>query len=125
MSTLSNKERIVIFPFNVWKKAKKKEDLADWLSSYSTAEEPDPLLELEDYLYLPKGKVQIEIRLYANGEILATLPNTDLAAEGNTVKEAKDNLKADIEDDYTYLKKRRNTLGEPLRSQLSLLEGFF
>ncbi|HIE30175.1 TPA: hypothetical protein EYP66_23160 [Candidatus Poribacteria bacterium] len=122
MTLIANQQPIIAFPVDVWEKAKSKRELMSWLDNYSQESEILPILKMKDYLTLGGKEIQIEIQLYANGEILALLPNTDLAAEGKTIDEAKHNLLLDILDDYDYLASRRIALGEELLAQCNLLE---
>ena len=122
MTLTANQQSIIAFPVDVWKKAKSKEELASWLDNYSQEAGISPILQMKDYLTLGEKEIQVEIQLYANGEILALLPNTDLAAEGKTIDEAKHNLLLDILDDYDYLASRRIALGEELLAQCNLLK---
>ncbi len=122
MTLIANQQPIIAFPVDVWEKAKNKEELASWLDKYSKESEISPILKMKDYLTLGEREIQVEIQLYANGEILALLPNTDIAAEGRTIDEAKHNLLLDIFDDYDYLASRREALGEELLAQCNLME---
>ena len=122
MTLIANQQPIIVFPVDVWEKAKSKKELAIWLDNYSQESEVSPILKMKDYLPLGEREIQVEIQLYANGEILAILPNTDLAAEGKTIDEAKHNLLLNILDDYDYLISRREALGEELLVQCNLLE---
>lgn len=119
---ITNQQPIVAFPADVWEKAKSKEELVSWLNKYSQESEILPILKMKDYLTTGKKEVLIEIQVYANEEIIAILPNTDIAADGKTIDEAKQNLLLNIYDDYDYLKSRRELLGEKLSAQLQLLE---
>ncbi len=121
MTLITNRQTIIAFPVDVWEKAKSKEELASWLDKYSKESKISPILKMKDYLTVGERDIQVEIQLYANGEILALLPNTDLAAEGNTIDEAKQNLLLDIFDDYDYLASRREALGEELLAQCNLM----
>jgi len=122
MTLVTNQQPIVAFPADVWEKAKSKEELVNWLNKYSQEAEIAPILKMKDYLTIGKKEVLIEIQVYANEEILALLPNTDIAADGKTIDEAKHNLLLDISDDYDYLVSRREVLGKELSAQLHLLE---
>ena len=122
MTLVTNQQPIVAFPADVWEKAKSKEELVNWLNKYSQEAEISPILKMKDYLTIGKKEVLIEIQVYANEEILALLPNTDIAADGKTIDEAKHNLLLDISDDYDYLVSRREVLGKDLSAQLHLLE---
>jgi hypothetical protein len=122
MTLVTNQQPIVAFPADVWEKAESKEELVNWLNKYSQETEISPILKMKDYLVIGEGEILIEIQVYANEEILALLPNTDIAADGKTIDEAKQNLLLDISDDYDYLASRRETLGEKLSAQLHLLE---
>jgi hypothetical protein len=122
MTLVTNQQPIVAFPADVWEKAKSKEELVNWLNKYSQEAEISPILRMKDYLTIGKKEVLIEIQVYANEEILALLPNTDIAADGKTIDEAKHNLLLDISDDYDYLVSRREVLGKDLSAQLHLLE---
>jgi hypothetical protein len=124
MTLVTNQQPIVAFPADVWEKAKSKEELVNWLNKYSQEAEISPILKMKDYLTIGKKEVLIEIQVYANEEILALLPNTDIAADGKTIDEAKHNLLLDISDDYDYLVSRREVLGKELSAQLHLLEEF-
>ncbi|MEK7396164.1 MAG: hypothetical protein AAB116_04415 [Candidatus Poribacteria bacterium] len=122
MALVTNQQPIVAFPADVWEKAKSKEELVNWLNKYSQEAEISPILKMKDYLNIGKKEVLIEIQVYANEEILVLLPNTDIAADGKTIDEAKHNLLLDISDDYDYLVSRREVLGKELSAQLHLLE---
>jgi hypothetical protein len=124
MTLVTNQQPIVAFPADVWEKAKSKEELVNWLNKYSQEAEISPILKMKDYLTIGKKEVLIEIQVYANEEILALLPNTDIAADGKTIDEAKHKLLLDISDDYDYLVSRREVLGKELSAQLHLLEEF-
>lgn len=122
MSTHTEQDRFVAFPAHIWEKAQNKEELAAWLMTVSQEEEIAPVVVVKDYLTLPNGDIPIELHLYPNGDILALLPNTDLAADGNHFEEAKQNLLLAIKDDYGYLSQRRDALGQELLDQLKFLE---
>ena len=122
MMLVTNQQSIVAFPADVWEKTKSKEELEKWLNKYAQETEISPILKIRDYLTIGKKEVLIEIQVYANEEILALLPNTDIAADGKTIDEAKHNLLLDISDDYDYLVSRQEVLGEELTAQLHLLE---
>jgi hypothetical protein len=122
MTLVTNQQPIVAFPADVWEKAKSKEELVNWLNKYSQEAEISPILKMKDSLAIGKREVLIEIQVYANEEILALLPNTDIAADGKTIDEAKHKLLLDISDDYDYLVSRREVLGKELSAQLHLLE---
>jgi len=124
MTLVTNQQPIVAFPADVWEKAKSKEELVNWLNKYSQEAEISPILKMKDYLTIGRKEVLIEIQVFANEEILALLPNTDIAADGKTIDEAKHNLLLDISDDYDYLVSRREVLGKELSAQLHLLEEF-
>lgn len=123
MTLVANQQPIVAFPADVWEKAKSKEELASWLNRYSQEDNISPILKMKDYLIIGKKEILIEIQVYANGEILALLPDTDIAADGKTIDEAKHSLLLDISDDYDYLVSRREVLGKELSAQLHLLQG--
>ncbi len=60
---------------------------------------------------------------YEDGEeILATFDEANVAAVGHTEKEAVNNLKAAIEDEYRHLKKRESVLSERLLAVLQRLK---
>lgn len=122
---MAKKRPVVVFPAEVWKKAHTKEDLADWLDRYAKEDEPQPVLTFKDMLTVAGAEVVVEIRVFANGDILALLPDTDLAAEGADVEQAKANLLQAVEDDYAYLSERRGLLDQRLTGQLHKLEGLF
>ncbi len=122
MSMNMKQERFVAFPAHIWEKAHSKEELAAWLATASQEEEMPPVVVVKDYLTLSNGEIPIEFHLFPNGDILALLPNTDLAAEGNNFEEAKQNLLLAIKDDYAYLSQRREALGPELLDQLKFLE---
>jgi len=122
MTLIANQQPIIVFPVDVWEKAKSKKEPAIWLDNYSQESEVSPILKTTDSLTIGERSIQVEIQLYANGEILALLPNTDLTAEGKTIDEAKHNLLLDVLDDYDYLTFRRKALGEELLAQCKLLE---
>ena len=115
-------DRFVAFPSHIWEKAHSKEELAAWLVTASQEEEMSPVVVVKDYLTLSNGEIPIEFHLFPNGDILALLPNTDLAAEGNNFEEAKQNLLLAITDDYAYLSQRRDALGPELLDQLKFLD---
>ncbi|MBI1928108.1 hypothetical protein HYR99_28170 [Candidatus Poribacteria bacterium] len=122
MSTHTKQDRFVAFPAHIWEKAQSKEELAAWLMTASQEEEMPPVGVVKDYLTLPNGDIPIELHLSPNGDILALLLNTDLAADGNNFEEAKQNLLLAIKDDYGYLSQRRDALGQELLDQLKFLE---
>ena len=122
MTLIANQQPIIVFPVDVWEKAKSKKELAIWLDNYSQESEVSPILKTKDSLTIGERSIQVEIQLYANGEILALLPNTDLAAEGKTIDEAQNNLLLDILDDYDYLASRCEALGKELLAQCDFLE---
>jgi hypothetical protein len=122
---MAKEKPVVVFPAEVWKKAHTKEDLAAWLDRYLQDDEPQPVLVFKDMLPVAGVEVPVEIQVFANGDILALLPDTDLAAEGSDLEQAKVNLLRTIEDDYAYLFKRRDLLNQHLTGQLHRLENLF
>jgi len=58
-------------------------------------------------------------------EIIALLPQTDIIARGDTIEDAKTNLKQAIYDDYHYLLQYKNTLSDRLLAQLNYWETLF
>jgi hypothetical protein len=58
-------------------------------------------------------------------EIIALLPQTDIIATGDTIEDAKANLKQAIYDDYHYLLPHKDTLSERLLEQFNYWETLF
>ncbi len=125
MSTDIKQDRFVAFPIHIWEKAKSKDELENWLITASQEEDMHPVVVVKDYLSLPNGDVPIELQLFPNGDTLAILPNTDIAAEGENFEAAQKNLLLAIEDDFAYLSQRRGGLGKELLDQLKFLEQKF
>jgi hypothetical protein len=121
VSTNTQQERFVAFPANVWENAGSKEELEKWLATTSEEDEMSPVVIVTDYL----REICIQLQLFPNGDILAVLPNTDLAADGTDFEEAKQNLLLAIQDDYAYLSQRRDALGPEHLAQLKFLEEKF
>ena len=119
---MAKEKPVVVFPAEVWKKAHTKEELVAWLDRYVQDDEPQPVLIFKDMLAVAEVEIPVEIQVFANGDILALLPNTDLAAEAPDVEQAKINLSCIIEDDYAYLSERRPLLDPHLEGQLRKLE---
>ena len=80
-----------------------------------------------DHLSLPGESILIQL-VYGDGsegptgEVLATFDDADLAAVGATPEEAKRNLRATIEREYSYLSRKRAFLSERLLHTLNRLE---
>jgi hypothetical protein len=127
-------ERTVSFPMDVWKKAKRKEDLQAWilsmqpeLSTELQKEEDSFRYELS-YLNCPKKRIPILLEFSDeedDNEIIALVPQKGLFASGNTKEEAIKNLLISMEDDYLRLKEQRNSLGHQLLLKLKFLESLF
>jgi len=80
-----------------------------------------------DHLSFPGGSILIRV-VYGDGsegsagEVLATFDDADLAAVGATPEEAKQNLRATIEREYSYLRRKKALLSERLLRTLNRLE---
>ena len=128
-------ERTVSFPIDVWKKAKRKEDLQAWilsmqpeLSTELQKEEEDSFRYELSYLDFPKRRIPILLEFSDeedDNEIIALVPQKGLFASGNTKEEAIKNLLISMEDDYLRLKEQRNSLGHQLLLKLKFLESLF
>ena len=76
---------------------------------------------MTDYISFGDRKIKIKLRV-RKGEVLAILPKTDLADSGESIEEAKENLKRTIEIDWEHLSQDRENLSEALSKQLSYFE---
>ena len=98
---------------------------APHVKSFFSRDEDDNIYYKKDYINLSGRELLIELEFSAeegDDEIIAILPQTDIIATGDTIEEAKVNLKKAIEDDYHYLSQHKNTLSERLLAQLNYLE---
>jgi len=124
----------VSFPIEIWRKAKRKEDLQAWLLSM----QPELSAELQkeedsfsyelSYLNCPKRKISILLEFSDeedDNEIIALVPQKGFFASGNTKEEAIGNLLNSMKDDYLRLKEQRDILGRQLLSKLEFLESLF
>jgi len=128
-------ERTVSFPIDVWKKAKRKEDLQAWilsiqpeLSTELQKEEEDSFRYELSYLDCPKKRIPILLEFSDeedDNEIIALVPQKGLFASGNTKEETIKNLLISMEDDYLRLKEQRNSLGHQILLKLKFLDSLF
>ena len=82
----------------------------------------------KDYINLSDQQLLIELEFSeeeGDDEIIALLPQTDIIARGDTIEDAKTNLKQAIYDDYHYLLQYKNTLSDRLLAQLNYWETLF
>ena len=125
---------IVSIPLDVWKKAKRKEDLQAWLLSVQPELENE-LQEQEESLryelsHLDCLKRRIPILLEFSDEeddteIISLVPQRGLFASGNSKEESKTNLLYSMQEDYLRLKKQKDSLGKQLLSKLEFLESLY
>jgi hypothetical protein len=127
-------DTIVSIPLDVWKKAKRKEDLQAWLLSVqpeleNELQEQEESLRYElSYLDCPKRRIPILLEFSDeedDTEIISIVPQRGLFASGNSKEEAKTNLLCSIQEDYLRLKKQKDSLGKQLLSKLEFLEILF
>ena len=98
---------------------------APHIKSFFSRDEDENVYYKKDYINLSGRQLLIELEFSeeeGDDEIIALLPQTDIIAMGDTIEEAKTNLKQAIEDDYHYLLRHQNTLSERLLTQLNYLE---
>ena len=127
-------ETIVSFPLDVWKKAKRKEDLQAWLLSVKPElceelqEQEEPLQYELSYLDCPKKRIPILLEFSDEEndiEVISLVPQRGLFASGSSKEEAKINLLHSLQEDYLGLKKQKDSLGKELLSKLEFLEKLF
>ena len=98
------------------------------IKSFFSRDEDENIYYKKDYINLSDQQVLIELEFSVeegDDEIIALLPQTDIIARGDTIEDAKANLKQAIYDDYHYLLQHKNTLSERLLVQLNYLEILF
>ena len=101
---------------------------APHIKSFFSRDEDENIYYKKDYINLSGRQLLIELEFSAeeeDDEIIALLPQTDIIAIGDTIEEAKANLKEAIEDDYRYLLQHKDSLSERLLAQLNYLETLF
>ena len=122
---------VIQFPVEIWKKAKSKQDLEAWIKVMSPElqdmlkGDEEPLRYEIDYIDFPKGQVTILLEFsdkVSDSEVIAFIPKFGFLASGNTLEEAKENLRRSMEDDYLRWKKEKESLGQNLLSKLQFLE---
>jgi hypothetical protein len=128
-------EITVSVPLDIWKKAKRKEDLQAWILSLRPELEAELQEQAEESLryelsYLDCSKQRIPILLEFSDEendteVIALVPQRGLFASGSTKEEAKVNLLRSMEEDYARLENQRHSLGQQLLSKLEFLEKLF
>jgi len=127
-------DTIVSIPLDVWKKAKRKEDLQAWLLSVQPEletelqEQEESLLYELSYLDCPKQRIPILLEFSDEDndtEIISLVPQHDLFASGKSKEEAKKNLFCSMQEDYLRLKGQRDFLGKQLLLKLEFLESLF
>ncbi len=116
---------------NISKQEKKKDsvtsgkDMADMLRTSSEQAEFMPVLEFEVEAIFLKGKAIIEVSIFANGDILAKLADTDITANGYSVEEAIASIKLEIEEEYQFFKEMEDCLSAHLKKQFEIVKRFF
>ena len=75
-----------------------------------------------DHLEFPAERISIQLRYEDADEILAVFDEANIAAVGATTEEAKENLKAAIEERYRHMILKRDVLSERLPGFLKRLE---
>jgi ribulose-5-phosphate 4-epimerase/fuculose-1-phosphate aldolase len=127
-------DTIVSIPLDVWKKAKRKEDIQAWLLSVQPEleiefqEQEESLLYELSYLDCPKQRIPILLEFSDeedDTEIISLVPQHGLFASGKSKEEAKKNLFYSMQEDYFRLKKQRDSLGKQLLLKLEFLESLF
>ncbi|MBC8230074.1 hypothetical protein H8E77_11055 [bacterium] len=101
---------------------------APHVKSFFSRDEDENIYYKKDYINLSDQQVLIELEFSVeegDDEIIALLPQTDIIATGDTIEDAKTNLKQAIYDDYHYLLQHKDTLIERLLAQLNDLEILF
>jgi hypothetical protein len=128
-------EVTVSFPFDVWHKAKSKEDLQAWISTVHPDLDVEPehgeeeLIRYKlDFIHFPKKKLSILLEFSDeadDNEIIALIPQRGFFATGDTAVKAETNLLRSIERDYFRLRNQRDRFGQHLLSRLEFLEQLF
>lgn len=119
--------KVIPIPIEVWKKAKNIDEIDKWVKNNY----PELIVKhkpkrkrgilLTDYISFGDRQVKIRLKV-SKDEVLAVLPKTSLADSGESVEEAKENLKRTIEIDWEHLSRDRNNLSEALLAELRYLE---
>lgn len=84
-----------------------------------------PVLEFDREVSFPREKANISISIFANGDILAKLKDTDITAEGPSIEEAIAAIKLEIEEEYCFLKEMRDNLSNHLKKQFDIIKKFY
>lgn len=84
-----------------------------------------PVLEFESEVNFLKGKIVLEISIFANGDIRAKLVGTDIAAEGSSIEEAIATVKLEIEEEYHFLNELKDCLSSHLKKQFDIIKKYF
>jgi hypothetical protein len=84
-----------------------------------------PVLEFDREVSFPREKASVSISIYANGDILAKLKDTDIAAEGASIEEAIAALKLEIEEEYYFLREMKENLSNHLKKQFDVIKKFY
>lgn len=127
-------DTIISIPLDVWKKAKRKEDIQAWLLSVQPELESELQNQEESiryelsYLDCPKRRIPILLEFsdeVDDNEIISLIPQHGLFASGKSKEEAKMNLLSSMKEDYLRLKGQKKSLGKRLLSKLEFLETLF
>lgn len=82
-------------------------------------------LRLKDVVEVEGKKVAIRIEIHEEGALALLEAEDDFFAEGQTVKEAKQNLIKSLKDEFHFLHKHRDELSHNLKSKYQFLQQIF
>jgi predicted RNase H-like HicB family nuclease len=123
MKPNGGKPVLVSIDEEVWEKAQTVDDIVQWMIMHRDA------LHLirhpaffTDHLEFPAEQISIQLHHEDTDEILAVFDEVNIAAVGATAEEAKENLKAAIEERYRHMISKRDILSERLFGILERLE---
>lgn len=79
-------------------------------------------LPLVDYLGVKGKKLKILLEIYEDTVLAYLAQDRDIFAEGPTVRKAKTNLRASINDEYAFFLRHEEELSKALKNKLAILQ---
>lgn len=80
-------------------------------------------LPLVDYLGVRGKKLKIILEIYEDTVVAYLAQDRDIFAEGPTIRKAKTNLRASLNDEYASLLQHEREMSKALKNKLAVLQG--
>lgn len=101
------------------------EELENFKEICSKKKDFIPVVELDRDIKFPKRKAEIKVCIFANGDVVAKLKDTDICAEGHTIEEAIEALKLEVDEEYHFFQEIKKQIPDRLKKQFDVIKKFF